>query len=496
VTRRRPVEKPQEGPDNDEESKEGSAEEPSEDEETEDEGEETGESKEPESEPEPRRTSRHLGAHNQRTVLPAPEGSAPRPESGVGSKTSGVCPYCKTEPEYFEYSKVKKGWAKCSNCGKFSRTRDLPPDKVRTVRKLSRSVTEGDEEEGEGEDDRQGQGEEGRAEPLFRTPTPAHVLLKKILQEYKVKPHVVERIVARCERMGVMDPNELGRMLMDMASGIKESEASYVVEEYDIALKNEEQRTRDIESRRTVYPTRRSSDYRPSTSSYSPRSTSEGSRFFESGKTSFTAEEVMRMMDERDREAERRRQDQEREREARDNHEILRDLQEEIRDLRENPPVIDDPDVLTRKDLAEAQNATLVEALKMQLENARSDAQRARDEMKEMMREHREDMKEFRDTSTKQIEKLQTEVKDEQKRALSRPPTEGFQGDEARLAADGLHQIADVMKSRGSLTENLAKIIPQLEKLTRGAQAPGAGSRPEDTGEPSVADLMDPKFVK
>ena len=476
MARRRPVENPQEEPDNDEESKEESGE-PS------DEGEEAeGETDEPRPEPEPKSRPRKT---NQ-SIRPAPE-----PES----KISAVCPYCKTEPEYYEYSKEKKGWAKCSNCGKFSRTRDLSPDKIRAVKELSHPAAE-DEEDLQSEGAGEGR-EEGPTEPLFRNPTPPHILLKKILNEYTVKPRVVERIVSRCQRMGTaMDPNEVGRMLMDMASGVKEREASYVVEDYVLALQNEEQRTRDIESRRSAYPTRRSSDYRPSTSSYSPRPTSEISRFYESGKTSFTAEEVMKMMDERDREAERRRREEQNERDARETHDLIRDLQAELEELRENPPVADNPDILTRKDLAEAQNATLLETLKMQLEQSRLDAQRTRDEMKDMMKEHRDDIKELRDASMKQIDKLQGEVKEEQKRALSKPVTEGFQGDEARLAAEALHQVADVMKSRGSLAENLAKAVPQLERLTRGAQAPGATSRPEETGEPTVADLMDPKYVK
>lgn len=81
----------------------------------------------------------------------------------------------------------------------------------------------------------------------FRRSQPSHVLIEGILAQFGVKERAKEIIISRCKRAGGMHPSELERALMDLDSGVNMKEASYVTEEYCLALQAEKEANRQAE---------------------------------------------------------------------------------------------------------------------------------------------------------------------------------------------------------------------------------------------------------
>jgi len=152
--------------------------------------------------------------------------SEEKPEEEKKEEEYHICPYCETPQEFFIYRSEKRGWAMCPDCGKYIRRRDIPE---RFIKVVEREPPKEEEEE---------EWEEGRLP--FRRPRSPWLILKNVLEEIGgIKPKAQKLIIARCKRMGELNPNDLQRILMDLDTGLKKTEAAYIAEEYYYAASNE-----------------------------------------------------------------------------------------------------------------------------------------------------------------------------------------------------------------------------------------------------------------
>jgi len=427
------------------------------------------------------------------------------PESVEPKGKSNVCQHCHKPQDHFDYNPKKRGWAKCPSCGKYSRIGDIPEKYIREVKSVpkpskptereSQRTLDDDDDEGtspdEGEDD----------ESPFRQPKLPHKILEEVLRENGVKEKATKRIVARCERAGEMHPTEVGQMLSDLDGGISAKAIRYLVEDYEFALQKEEDKNRDLDYARSSYGsygTRRSTSSDPYSPSRSRTSSSVGEPFESIPRRRdgmITPEEVLRMMEQRDRENERRRTEREKEDLIREMRDTMKSMKEELEDIRENPPVSVDDDVLTKADLQEMQNSTMSKMLEDQLRETREELKRQREDAKEERQRFIEDQRREREEFSRKIEKTQDELRNESRRADSKPTGDGYQDDSIRLLAEGTDRVAKIIESRPGVFESLGKLIPQLQGVNQGQQAPGLTQRPVNTGEPTVADLLSEEFV-
>ena len=338
-----------------------------------------------------------------------------------------------------------------------------------------------------------------RAEGVpFKRPRPPHVVLERILNEFGVKDRAKDIIVTRCERMGEMHPSELQRMLLDLESGTQKKEASYIAEEYFYALGQESDRAEDFER---SYPMRRdevgyTGMYGRQSTGYGDRSSPGGGKFDRdgyrqperrpwersrgAGEGGLSTNELMDILERRDRENERRRREDEDKQTVSQLTQDIGVLATELRNLKENPPVTTPPGETDYekmlKHTIDRQDDRIGELL------GRVDTDRT---------ESKVDAKEQREYYEQILEKQQVRFKEELD-SRGRPyDSTGYKQDEFRMAAEGMHELADVMRNRGSPIKILVEGAGNLIQGT-GKDVPGR----ERGGRSSVADLVGADYVE
>lgn len=334
--------------------------------------------------------------------------------------------------------------------------------------------------------------EEGEGVP-FRRARPAHVLIESILNQFGVKDRARGLIVSRAERAGGMHPSELERALMDLDTGLKKREVSYITEEYYLAIQQEEDMSHDRESR--SYPMRRGEPGRGAgyPTRYGGRDQPTGAgydgglerrpwdRSYDSGREGpLTRRGIMDILERRERDLEDRMRRSTLEDKMGSISEDISVLATELRNLKDRPPTQPVPQgpsdyekslehTIDRQDKRQEELMTLV---------------------KEERSEAKDDMKEIREIYESRLEKQKDELRDEIDKRGTPHDTSGYRDDSVRLAAEGLHEIADVARARGSPFRIIVEGLPRLM---------GDEGRPPrlERGQPaSVADLVGPEYVE
>ena len=339
---------------------------------------------------------------------------------------------------------------------------------------------------------------EGAEGVPFRRAKPPHVVLERILNEFGVKDRAKDIIVTRCERMGEMHPSELQRMLLDLESGTQKKESSYIAEEYFYALGLESERGDEYER---SYPMRRGDTgydgamYGRRRTEYGDRSPSTGGGYDRDGyrqpdrrpwdrsprgygEEPLNMRSLMEILERRDQENERRRRDDEDKRTIGELTQDIGVLATEVRNLKENPPVV-----------APAGESDYEKTLKHTIERQDDHAKELRELLKEERTEAKADAKELREIYEGRFEKQKEDFKVELERRGKPYDSAGYKDDGFRLAGEGLHEMADVLRGRGS---PVRIIIDGLGAITgEGGQPPG-----RDRGRPSsVADLVGTEYI-
>lgn len=333
--------------------------------------------------------------------------------------------------------------------------------------------------------------EEGEGVP-FRRARPAHVLIESILNQFGVKDRARSLIVSRAERAGGMHPSELERSLMDLDTGLKKREVSYITEEYYLAIQQEEDMSRDRESR--SYPMRRGEPERGAgyPTRYGGRDQPTGAGYdgdFErrpwDRSQRYPDERMLderRLMDILERERRNWEEQARKEREQETIGQLREDIgvmATELRNLKENPPVVQPQGESDYEKMLKHTIERQDESMKGLID--RSDKDRA---------ETKTDLKEQREYYEGLIDKQEVRFKEDMDKRGTPHDTSGYRDDSVRLAAEGLHEVADVMRSRGS---PFRIIIEGAKTLVGEGELPPQRER----GRPaSVADLVGPDYVE
>ena len=333
--------------------------------------------------------------------------------------------------------------------------------------------------------------EEGEGVP-FRRARPAHVLIESILNQFGVKDRARSLIVSRAERAGGMHPSELERALMDLDTGLKKREVSYITEEYYLAIQQEEDMSRDRESR--SYPMRKGEPRRGAgyPTSYGGRDQPTGAGYDGDlerrpwDRSQRYPDE--RMLDERrltDILQRERRNWEEQARKERE-QETLGQLREdigvmatELRNLKDNPPVVQPQGESDYEKM-------LKHTIERQDENMKGLVDRSDKDRTET----KTDLKEQREYYEGLIDKQDARFKEDLDKRGTPYDTSGYKDDSVRLVAEGFHELADVLRSRGSPARIIVEAVAPILSET------GPPPRRERQGPASVADLVGPDYVE
>lgn len=429
--------------------------------------------------------------------------SEPEPEDEITENDvsdTHVCPYCKEPQEYFEYNKEWRGWAKCPNCGKKSRRKDIPERFIQEV-EIEDEEPESTEESGVDEysGTEEGEGEEG----AFRRKKPEHELLHGVLTQFGVKKRAKQIMVARCKRAGGMDASQLENLLIRLNTGIKGPEIQVIAEEYDIALeaaRKDDADTADYGYSRG-YPRSRRRGASYGTPERYPRSRED---FGGRGRgNTITMEEAMQMWREEDERREAIRREREKDEQIRELRDVTIRLEQKLEDLEENPPQPDLPEgMLTKDDLADAKQDSFVKALELQLQIMREEKKQtvdesrrrddiARAESKERADLHREEMKEIRDMFKGEVKDKDREIRDIQDKMETRKSSSGYTHDDMRMVSDVGSEIVRAIEKKAPI-KDIAFLLEKMMSMQTRQEPP-----PRERGGPSsVADLMGDEFVE
>ena len=403
------------------------------------------------------------------------------------------CPSCGQPQTEFLYHSSRRGWVKCPGCGKYVRKKLIPEKFIKRV-----SLEELEPEEAKEEEEEEWE-ERGRVP--FRRPRPAWMILKQILDEFGVKPAAKKIIVTRCKRVGELHPTEVQRMLMDLDSGLNHKEAGYVADEYYFALQSEQQETEEYESMTTYPRWERGGGYGGATYGWSryertstgypiPPRTYTGRRPWEQPSGVLTEDRLMEILAQRDREFEERL----RQRRLEDNLTQLMkqviNLSNEIKNIKENPPTAVPPDVVTKADLEKQRADSYMKMLEKQVEILKETVGKYERLIERAKSEHKEELKELQQRYEKQLEKLYEELK-EARRHASRS-TEGYREDSYRLAAEGMHRLADIIERK----EPIKVVIEGVSKLAEEERAPTTQPPKEKVGEQTITEQLPPELIE
>jgi len=323
----------------------------------------------------------------------------------------------------------------------------------------------------------------------FRRPRPPHVLIESILTQFGVKERAKDIIISRCKRAGGMHPSELDRSLMDLDTGVNRKEASYVTEEYYLALQAEEDAARQAEGR--SWPMRRREpggagryplrEDQPTGREYERSLYGRPGDRYDSGREGpLTRRDIMDILERRERDLEDRMRRGTLEDKMGSIGEDISVLATELRNLKDNPPVQPAP--------------TGPSEYEKSLEHTIERQDKRQEELMTLIKDERSeaktDMKEIRDTYDRRFDDQEKRFKEDLDKRGTPHDTSGYRDDSVRLAAEGLHELADVARARGSPFRIIVEGLPRLM---------GDEGRPpqRERGRPaSVADLVGPDYVE
>ena len=189
--------------------------------------------------------------------------------------------------------------------------------------------------------------------------------------------------------------------------------------------------------------------------------------------------ELMDILERRDRENERRRREDEDKRSIGQLTQDIGVLATELRNLKENPPVV-----------APSGESDYEKMLKHTIERQDDRIGELLGRVDEDRKETKTDAKEQREYYEQILDKQEVRFKEDLDRRGKPYDSTGYKDDGFRLAGEGMHEIADVLRSRGS---PFRIVIDGLGALTgEGKQPPG-----RERGRPSsVADLVGDEYTE
>ena len=284
---------------------------------------------------------------------------------------------------------------------------------------------------------------------IFRTPPTPTQIMVSVLVDWEVNEKVINRITKLAEREGEagLHPSTLRQILIDMDSGKKAKEIAYIVDDYANGLSKaveddrrggsrlypsyrrdrdpyddqfgrfpapsrfgEDEFYEDRFGRRHPYPPQwaeRQQGRSEDLSTLEERITQKVSSMLTKTKAEDAQDKLMEAM--------------------RQNSEDIVTIATELKSLKENPPTSPD------KPLTENPYVLM---LQEQLRIAREDAKNINAEMKDQR-------KEMNDIIIRKDQELRTLESSRHARS-----TEGYTEDSSRLAAEGMHEVADVLRNR------------------------------------------------
>lgn len=328
----------------------------------------------------------------------------------------------------------------------------------------------------------------------FRRPRPPYVLIESILTQFGVKERAKEIIISRCKRAGGMHPSELERALIDLDTGVNNKEASYITEEYYIALQGEEQASRDTGGRAWVMQRNESRyggtyggaytqrDQYPSTGyNRDLERRSWDTRYETRREDPLTMQSLMDILEKRERDLEDRMTKRGLEDKIGELSGDISVIATELKNMKENPPA---------KQTQPQGPSEYEKALQHTIDRQDKRHEELMEMIKSERTEAKEDVQYLRDTYEKQLEKREREYKDELSKKGTPHDTSDYSDDSVRLAAEGLHEVADVMRTRGSPVKIMIEGLPRI--MGEEVKPP-----PRERGQPaSVADLVGPEYVE
>jgi len=400
------------------------------------------------------------------------------------------CPSCGRPQREFLYHPSRRGWVKCLSCGKYVRKKLIPQKFVRVVQSLKEIEPEEAEEEEE---------LEGRGRVPFRRPRPAYMILRQILEEFGVKPEARRIIIGRCKRIGELHPSEVERMLLDLDSGLKRKEASYVAEEYYYALQSEREEAEETYGR-TVYPrtwgeegystttygwsrSRTSTSFLPPAREYGARRPWEPQRGF------LTEDRLLEILEERDRRFEERLRQQKIEDTLTNLMKQVISLSNEIKNIKENPPSAIPPNVVTREELEKQRADAYVKMLERQIETMEKTLEKYEELIRNTEEKYREELKELQKTYREELKDLREKYEKARESARS---IQSYRDDTIRFTADVTKEIADVLKDK----EPVKTITQTLVKLAEKGETSTAQPPKEKVGEQTITEQLPPELIE
>lgn len=374
--------------------------------------------------------------------------------------------------------------------------------KIKTKKQKKREQQIEQEEEEPPEEE-----EEEYGEAPFRREKTAEQLIVEICEKYGVKARATKIIADRSRRVpgGVLHPSDFERLLMDLDSGIKKRRrAELVVEEYELALRQQRELERegygdDYYPRRESY-SRRASYYperserqryperyeRESYPQYDPYGRRLPERESEPSGVSYEDFESFKgdLLETLRKEKEEDKIDKLFNTITKQNEELTK-FSMELKNLKENPPAVKEAPkgeseyekslkhTIERQD---KKHEELIDLIKTERSESKSDLENLRKANKENIEELRKFYKE-------KIEEVKEEAEE---RAKLKTRTEGYTQDEIRLLAETSERLADVAEKRRPLKE--------LATILREGTPQQPPERERVGGKSNIAKLVGPEF--
>ena len=459
------------------------------------------------------------------------------PSKEEGGKTLYQCPHCKQWVDHFDwYGDIHSPM--CPNCKRLVRRELVPPEAIvwkpagsRSSRKKSKKKEEEEDretvleeirkqlEEGEEEEEMSTKKEEKRKslprkleeefaeeseellseeEGLFEVPKPPERVLFEILSQYKhIKPEFIRAMVRRSKLKGGLTPDELKYFLVSMKSGVKsEAEASFIAEEYALALKSEAEKAKK-QGYPISYPLPNYMSPKPSPppiSTTSPYSYGSSSTYYRSPSTWVSTpmpsqgQDITALINSLRQEFDARLRDlfEERERrkledrlhqmeiqtreQIRDIVDMMKNMQnqfqqalqqmqqqftealKEIAQMAQQPP----PGVVTKEELEKLQLEQIIKMYEKQLEFWKKLDEEKSKRIEELLNE----LRGWKEKTEKERLELLREI-ERLSREASYKPT-GYQSDEMRLIAEGIHTLAETIRDRKPVELLIKTVGPAL----------------------------------
>ena len=355
--------------------------------------------------------------------------------------------------------------------------KEEPPSKRKKIKDEAISIPTEDDEDREGDEEDEGEG------LPFRRPESASDLIRDICQKYGVSKRAVRIIADRCNRVGVLHPADLERLLLDLKTGLKGREAVLIAEEYDMALRTQadeqEQRmsrrsygtgyrtppsTRSIRGQPYLYEEEQEPQQQSWTPKYPPTT-----RYGEEAPPSEVTGEDLEEMKESILEAigeklEKKKQEDRLDKilnEIRDQGKTIINLQNELRDVKEHPPTVEK---VGESDYEKTLKHTVGQQTKKSDELGkiiREDQKTFKSDMKQIRDEHQTTIDRILKANKEDVKELREYY---QREIGNKRSTEGYTSDEVRLVAEGIHEGFELL-NRKKPAELLVKLVTEKDQL-------------------------------